>query len=413
MAVVLQKYGGSSVATPGRIQAVAGRVILQRQQGHDVVVVVSAPGDTTDELLAMAGRVSRSPSGRELDVLLATGEQTAIALLAMAIQDRGWDAVSFTGAQGGIITDDAHRRARILRVEPHRIRRELDAGRIAVVAGFQGINGREDITTLGRGGSDLTAVALAVALGADSCEIYTDVDGIFTADPRLVPEARKLDTVSYAEMMELASLGAQVMQLRAVEYAMAHRLPIHVRSSFHQGNGTWIREEASMEKQRVVTGVAVDARTVKFTVRGVPDRPGVAHALFSRLAERQVNVDLIIQSAARGELADMSFTVAEDDAEAARAACREAAEALGAEGVDFDGDVAKVSIVGAGMVSTPGVAARMFGLLAGQGINIELIGCSEIKISCVVRRDRAADAARALHDGFGLAGLGDPLQGRG
>lgn len=419
----VMKFGGTSVASPERVKHVAGRVAAARRAGHDVVAVVSAPGDTTDDLLALARAVHPRPPRRELDVLLSTGEQISIALLAMALDALGVPAVSLTGAQGGILTDATHARARILAVDPRRIRAALDAGQVAVVAGFQGVDPQQDITTLGRGGSDLTAVALAAALKADHCEIYTDVDGIFTADPRIVPEARRLDAIGYEEMMELASLGAQVMQLRAVEYGREHGVRIHVRSTFKEGPGTVIREDETMERKRVVTGVACDKNTAKVTILGVPDRPGVAHQLFAALAADDINVDMIIQSSPRRVTADMSFTVPADDLDRALEIARRVAQELGAEGAVGDADVAKVSIVGAGMISTPGVAAEMFGILAREGINIEMIGSTEIKVSCVVRKARADDATRALHKGFRLdepdypfapeAGKGSEMGGQG
>ncbi|HEX6989895.1 MAG TPA: aspartate kinase, partial [Bacillota bacterium] len=339
-----------------------------------------------------------------LDVLLSTGEQISIALVAMALEAAGQPALSLTGRQAGIRTDGVHGKARILRVDPDRVLEGLAAGRVVVVAGFQGVDPEEDITTLGRGGSDLTAVALAAALQAQACEIYTDVDGVYTADPRIVPDARRLEVINHAEMLELASLGAQVMQARSIEYAMRLGVDLRVRSSFVDGPGTWIRRDAYMEHVPVVTGVTCDRHTAKITVIDLPDRPGTAWDLFAAVADRQVNVDLIIQSASRGGTVDLSFTVPEDEFEAAREAAEAAAQALGASGIITDTGIAKVSVVGAGMMNTPGVAARIFEALGRAGINIGLIGCSEIKVSCVVARDQADAAVRALHEAFGLAG---------
>ena len=402
MAVIVQKYGGSSVATPERLKRVAQRVVSRRRDGNDMVVVVSAMGDSTDELLSLARQITGNPSAREMDMLLSTGEQVSIALLAMAIQELEEPSVSLTGLQVGIYTDGVHRKARITDVRTDRVREELAAGRIVIVAGFQGMNGQADITTLGRGGSDTTAVALAAALGADACEIYTDVDGVFTADPRVVPEARKLPVISYDEMLEMASLGAQVMQLRSVEYGKTHGVTIHVRSSFHDREGTLIKEVTDVSPNRPVIGVAHDTKVAKLTIRDVADRPGVAYEVFSALAADAINVDMIIQSASQEGRTDISFTVHKDDVQRAERILREAARKLESPDILADGDVAKVSVVGAGMLSQPGVAARMFGCLAKHGINIEMIGCSEIKISCVIRAGEVARAAQALHAEFEL-----------
>lgn len=402
--IIVQKYGGSSVATPERLRRVARRVIDARRAGHRVVVVVSARGDTTDELLDLASQVSRRPSGREMDVLLSTGEQVSIALLAMAIEDQGEQAISLTGAQVGIITDDAHRRAKIQEVRLGRISQELERGKIVVVAGFQGVNRANDITTLGRGGSDTTAVALAAALRAVRCEIYTDVDGIYTADPRLVPEAARLDVIGYNEMLEMASLGAQVMQLRSVEYAKLHGVEIHVLSSFLDGNcsGTVIKEVGTLNSLRPVTAVAHDTKVAKIVILGVPDKPGIAFRLFDALAARGINVDMIIQGATRDGISDIAFTVARDDLEGAAGITAEVSTTLGAGGVVTDADIAKVSIVGAGIASNPGVAATMFAALAEKDINIQMISTSEIKISVIIAAADAARAARAIHARFNL-----------
>ena len=403
MAIVVQKFGGSSVANPDRIKAVARRVVETKKQGHQVVVVVSALGDTTDELIALARQISERPPRREMDMLLATGEQISIALLAMAINELGMPVISLTGAQGGIITDGSHTKARILQVQPERVQNELAAGKIVIVAGFQGITEAQDITTLGRGGSDTTAVALAAALRADVCEIFTDVDGVYTADPRVVPKARKLLDVSYGEMLEMASLGAVVLQPRSVEYASQHGVVVHVRSSFNHSEGTIVREERIVEKDMVVVGVAHDVNVAKVTIVNVPDRPGVAYRIFSRLAEAQVNVDMIVQTTKQQNTADLIFTISRDDLALAKEIVEQVAADLGAERVLVDDNVAKVSIVGAGMVSNPGVAAKMFEALAANDINIMVISTSEIKVSCLVQAGDVLKAVRAVHDAFGLA----------
>ncbi|MFS8570145.1 MAG: aspartate kinase [Thermaerobacter sp.] len=400
--IIVQKFGGTSVDGPQRIRNVVKHILAARQRGYRVVVVVSAPGDMTDDLLAQARELNPDPNRRELDVLLSTGEQISIALVAMALEAAGQPALSLTGLQAGIYTDGAHGKARILRVDPERVLEGLDEGRVVVVAGFQGVDPEQDITTLGRGGSDLTAVALAAALNAEACEIFTDVDGVYTADPRIVPNARRLDAITHAEMLELASLGAQVMQARSIEYAMRLGVDLRVRSSLVDGPGTWIRRDAYVDHIPVVTGVTCDRKTAKITVIDMPDRPGAAWELFSAVADRQVNVDLIIQSASRNGTVDLTFTVPEDEFAAAREAAEAAARSLGASGISTDTNIAKVSVVGAGMMNTPGVAARIFGALGQAGINIDLIGCSEIKVSCVVAREKAEAAVRVLHDAFNL-----------
>lgn len=403
MAIVVQKFGGSSVANPDRIKRVAKRVVETKEAGNDVVVVVSALGDTTDELIELARQISERPPRREMDMLLATGEQVSIALLAMAIHELGVPVISLTGAQGGIITDDSHTKAKILRVNPERIKTELAAGKVVIVAGFQGITSTQDITTLGRGGSDTTAVALAAALKADICEIFTDVDGVYTADPRVVPEARKLLDVSYGEMLEMASLGAVVLQPRSVEFASQYGVVVHVRSSFNHSEGTIVREERVLEKDMVVVGVAHDVNVAKVTIVNVPDRPGVAYRIFSKLAEDLINVDMIVQTTTQRNTADLIFTVSRDDLARAREIVEEVSKALGADKVIVDDDVAKVSIVGAGMVSNPGVAAKMFEALATNNINIMVISTSEIKVSCLVQASDVLKAVRVIHDAFGLA----------
>jgi aspartate kinase len=401
VSLIVQKFGGTSVAGPDRIKHVAKRIVATRRAGHQVIVVVSAPGDMTDDLIGMARQVADPLPARELDMLLSTGEQVSIALLAMAILAEGAEAISLTGAQAQIKTEHVHTRARILAVNRSRIDRELAAGRIVIVAGFQGITDDEEITTLGRGGSDTTAVALASALGADLCQIYTDVEGVFSADPRLVPEARRLREISYDELLEMASSGAAVVQTRAAELAMQHRVRLEVRSSFVDREGTVVTDSA-FERRKLVTGVTHDTNVAKITVTGVGDRPGAAHTLFRAVADRQVNVNLIIQSVPRTERADISFTVAKADMNAAVEAARSVAGALGAEEILADDQVAMVSIVGAGMISNPGVAARVFGALAAQKINIQLIATSEIKVSCVIPAGDVTAAVRALHKEFVL-----------
>ncbi len=402
MSIIVQKYGGSSVKDAERIKAVARRVVAAREEGAQVVVVVSAMGDTTDELIAKAQQITSRPPRREMDMLLSTGEQISIALLAMAIDALGYPVVSLTGAQVGIVTDSVHTKARIQRVGTQRVRKELADGRIVIVAGFQGINAENDITTLGRGGSDTTAVALAAALQADVCEIYTDVDGVYTADPRVVREARKLLDVSYGEMLEMASLGAVVLQPRSVEYAAMHGVRIHVRNSYNSNEGTYVQEERTMEKDMLVIGVAHDTNVAKIAITGVPDRPGVAYRMFSRMAADGINVDMIVQTNKVDGRADMTFSTSRDDAERAREIAEQIKVELGADAVRVDDTLAKVSIVGAGMVTNPGVAARMFEALAEQGINIHIISTSEIKVSCLIDEGRIKDAVQAIHAKFGL-----------
>jgi aspartate kinase len=401
VALIVQKFGGSSVAGTRRLRRVARRVAATRRAGHAVVVVVSAPGDMTDDLITMARRLTDHPPPRELDMLLATGEQVSIALLAMAVAAQGVEAVSLTGPQAQIRTEPVHTRARILAIDRRRIDRELAAGRVVIVAGFQGSTDQDEITTLGRGGSDTTAVALASALGADLCQIYTDVEGVFTADPRLEPHARKLPEITYDELLEMASSGALVVQTRAAELAMQHRVRLEVRSTFVDREGTVVTENA-LERRRVVTGVTHDTNVAKITATEVRDRPGAAHRLFQAVADRHVNVNLIIQSVPRTDKADISFTVAKPDRAAAVEAAHSVAAEIGAREILSDDGVAMVSIVGAGMISNPGVAARMFGALAAQGINIQLIATSEIKVSCVIAAEQVAAAVRALHAEFEL-----------
>lgn len=404
--LVVQKYGGSSVADAERIRRVARRVAEVHAGGHEVVVVVSAMGDTTDNLIHLVNEITSSPLEREMDVILSTGEQISIALLAMAIRDLGRPVISLTGPQAGIFTDTSHTKARILDICNGRLKEELGRGNIVVVAGFQGINQNSDITTLGRGGSDTTAVALAAYLQADLCEIYTDVDGVYTADPRVVPEARKLTEISYDEMLELAHLGAVVLHHRAVELARLYNIPLHVRSSFNHHSGTIVKEVDAVEKTQVVTGVAHDLNVAKIGIFDVHDKPGIAYRLFKALAAENINVDMIIQSSMRDERNDISFTCAQADLRKALAVVEKLLPELGSSGFCADADVAKVSIVGAGMATNPGVAARMFEALAEQGINIEMISTSEIKVSVIIKAGDARRAVKALHDKFNLAGAG-------
>lgn len=400
--VVVQKYGGSSVATAERIKAVAARIRARRRAQPYLVVVVSAMGDTTDELIAMARTVCDEPSAREMDLLLSTGELVSCTLMAMALRQLGCEAVALTGAQAGIQTDALHSRARIVAVDPKRILRELKRGNVVIVAGFQGITADMDVTTLGRGGSDTTAVALAAALGARCCEIYTDVEGVFTADPRVVPSARKLDEISYEEMLELAQQGARVMHPRAVELGEIYQLPILVRSSFNDKPGTLIHGAVSVEYRNKVRGIAHDLDVAKISVIRVPDRPGVAFRLFAPLAQAGISVDTIVQNTGHDGNTDLSFTVSRNDYRRAVEIVEPAAREVGAEGLVTDDELGKVSIVGTGIQHAPGYAARMFGALAEQGINIEMITTSDIRITCVVRRGQVEKAVRALHAAFEL-----------
>lgn len=403
--LVVKKFGGSSVANPERIKRVARRVVEEHQKGNQVVVTVSAMGDTTDDLISIMKQVTNDPAEREMDMLLSTGEQVSIALLSMAIRDLGADVISLTGGQVGIYTDEVHTKAKILKIETSRVRAELNAGRVVVVAGFQGIKPNNDITTLGRGGSDTTAVALAAALQADVCEIFTDVDGVYTTDPRVVPEASKLSNISYDEMLELASLGAQVLHPRSVELAKQYGIPIHVRTSFNYNEGTIVEEAPNMENAPVVSGVAHDYNVARIGLFDVPDHPGVAKKIFKALSSQNINVDMIIQSAMRNNVNDISFTTTQDDLRKALQTVEAIQEEVGFRGYTHDEDVAKVSIVGAGMISHPGVAADMFEALADAGINLEMITTSEIKVSCVIKRVDTEKAVKALHDKFRLDDL--------
>jgi aspartate kinase len=403
MGLIVQKYGGSSVADAQKIRDVARRVVETATAGHGVVVVVSAMGKTTDGLLRLAHEVTPTPPEREVDMLLATGEQVSIALLAMAIDALGHKARSFTGEQAGIRTDAAHTRARIVGIDGDKVRRALDDGYVTIVAGFQGVTEEDDITTLGRGGSDLTAVALAATLHADVCEIYTDVDGVYTADPNIVREARKLDRISYDEMLEMASLGARVLQSRSVEFAKKYGVPVHVRSTFKADPGTLVTKEDRHMEAVVVTGIAHDRGQAKVTIRGVPDRPGIAAQVFGTVSDHGIVVDMIVQNVSRDGLSDISFTVPRPDRPTVVTTLEEVAKKIGAESVTFDDRIAKVSIVGVGMRSHSGVAARMFRALSREGVNIHMISTSEIAVSCVIEDKYTELAVRALHETFELA----------
>ncbi len=402
MSLVVQKFGGSSVADPERVRAVAEHVVQAKRSGQDVVVVVSAMGDTTDELLELASQVTASPAPRELDMLLTAGERIAMALLAMAINELGEPAESYTGSQAGVVTDTSHGKAKIVDVRVKRLRGSLDEGNIVIVAGFQGVSTAREITTLGRGGSDTTAVALAHGLEADVCEIYTDVAGIFTADPRIVPGARKLDQISFEEMLEMAATGGKVLALRSVEFARNYGVPIHVRSSFTWEPGTWVREEDPEMEQAIISGVTHDTSEAKFTLERVPDQPGIAAKVFRTLADAGVNVDMIVQNVAHDGTTDISFTVPKEDDHTTEEVIDKLVAEVGAEGSAHDTGIGRVSLVGAGMKTHPGVAAEMFECLAAQGINIEMISTSSIRISIVVRADDVEQAVQILHREFDL-----------
>ena len=409
MALVVQKYGGSSVADADGIKRVAQRIVATRKAGNSVVVVVSAMGDTTDELRDLANQVSPAPPGRELDMLLTAGERISMALLAMAIANLGLEARSFTGSQAGVITDATHGKARIIDITPGRIQAALDDGSIPIVAGFQGVSQTtKDITTLGRGASDTTAVALAAALGADYCEIFTDVDGVFTADPRIVPGARRLLRISYEEMLEMAACGTKVLMLRCVEYARRYRMPIHVRSSFSNREGTWVIDAGQAEgeamEQAIISGVAQDRGEAKITVVGVPDKVGEAARIFRAIAEAGINIDMIVQniSAAATGRTDISFTLPRDDGHAAMTRLGQLQDEVGFDSLLYDDRIGKVSVVGAGMRSHPGVSATFFGALAEAGVNIEMISTSEIRISVVVDQNDVEVAVTAAHEAFDL-----------
>jgi len=402
MALIVQKYGGSSVANADRIKNAARLIAKTKDEGNQVVVAVSAMGDTTDDLLELARQVSPQPKKRELDLLLSTGEVVSCTLLSMALEDMGYKAISLTGAQAGIETDSVFSRARILRVDPKRIISELEKGNVVIIAGFQGVTRDMDITTLGRGGSDTTAVALAASLDAEICHIYTDVAGVYTADPRIVPEATKLKEISYEEMLELASYGAVVMHPRAVELGELYNIPILVASSFSDSTGTVICKEASMEVRSKVRGIAQDTNVAKITVVGVPDRPGIAAAVFEPLSRANISVDTIVQNASIENITDLTFTVARDDLIKTMSIVEPVAKSMGAKQCVTDSTLAKVSVVGTGMQNTPGYAAKMFHALHQQCINIQLITTSEIRITCIISEGKIKDAVRALHKAFEL-----------
>ncbi|NJE33731.1 aspartate kinase [Megasphaera sp. SW808] len=403
MALIVKKFGGSSVATPDKMRTIVQRVLKGKQEGDKIVIVVSAMGDTTDELVSLAKQITSKAYGREMDMLLSTGEQVSIALMAMAFQEAGQKAISFTGAQAGIKTSDAFNKGRILDLEPNRIMEALDEGNVVVVAGFQGITGHGDITTLGRGGSDTTAVAIAGAINADVCEIYTDVDGVYTSDPRVVSDAKKMKEITYGEMLEMAKLGAGVMQPRAVEMGSRFSVPIHVRSTFSEDEGTMIQEVCSMEiKQYLIRGVASDKNVAKITVLGIPNQPGYAYKIFSTLADHHVDVDMIVQSVrvAKEGVTDITFTIARTELPAAKDILNHLREEMPVEDILVDDKMAKVSIVGAGMAGHPGIAAGMFGVLGDNHINIEIISTSEISITCLIGEESVDTAVKAIHAHF-------------
>ncbi len=400
MSLIVQKYGGTSVADAGRIKNVARRIARTKDQGNQVVVVASAMGDTTDELIELAYQISEKPDSRELDVLLSTGEVVTSTLLAMALHSMGYPAISLSGAQAGIRTDSAYSRARILQIEPKRVVRELEKGIIVIVAGFQGITEDMDITTLGRGGSDTTAVALAASLGAEACQIYTDVDGVYSADPRLVPEAKCLGEIHYEEMLELATYGARVLHPRAVELGELFHIPILVASSFTENPGTLIHGGVSMEVRNKVRSIAHDLKVGKITVVGVPDRPGIAASIFNPLAKAGINVDTIVQNASMQGITDLTFTVVKSDLARAMEVVKPIASQIGARECASDDKLGAVSIIGTGMQNTPGFAARMFSTLSENNINIQLITTSEIRITCIINADQVKEAVRTLHRAF-------------
>ena len=404
LALIVQKYGGTSVGSTERIREVAGRIVRKAEQGNSVVVVVSAMGKTTDDLLAMAQELTPLPNAREMDLLLTAGERIAMSLLAIAINAEGHKAASYTGSQAGIITDTEHGKAKIVDVRPGRIQQSVDEGNIVIVAGFQGVSTAYDVTTLGRGGSDTTAVALAAALGADVCEIYTDVEGVYSADPRIEPTARKLPQVTYAEMLEMAASGAKVLQLRSVEYARRHGVPLMVRSSFNDAEGTWVKNEEEGMEQALISGVAHDESEAKVTIVDVPDKPGVAARIFRDIADDGVNVDMIVQNVSHDGQTDMSFTAPKADLPKLGELMTRVISDSGSARYELDDGIAKVSLIGAGMKSHPGVAADMFEALADEGINIEMISTSSIRISCVIRAADVEKAVRAIHAKFKLNG---------
>ena len=407
MGLIVQKYGGTSVADPDRIKAVADNIAITRRRGDDVIVVVSAMGKATDNLISLADQVSKNQSGREMDMLLTTGERQTAALVTMALHERGIDAISFTGSQVGIITDTAHRKAKIIEVKGDRVRASIADGKVAVIAGFQGVSTAKEITTMGRGASDLTASALAGAMNADSCEIYTDVTGVFTADPRIVPRARKLHKVHFDEMLEMAGAGSKVLAMRSVEFARNHDVPLHVRSAFTWEQGTWVSNEEPSVEDPIISGVVTDMTEAKVTVLGVPDKPGISAALFEPLAEANVNVDMIVQNTSTEGTTDISFTMPMADLSQSESIVQRVADEIGATSVTHDDDIAKVSLVGAGMKSSPGIAAKMFRVLADHDVNIQMISTSTIRVSIIIPSGQMELAARALHTAFGLDSAAD------
>lgn len=402
MALIVQKYGGTSVGSVQRIQNVADKVIRSVEEGHQVVVVVSAMSGETNRLTAMAQEIQPRPNPREMDVLLSTGEQVTIALLSMALMQRGYPAVSYTGWQVPILTNNVHTKARIEQINDEKLRSELNAGKIVVVAGFQGVTLNNEITTLGRGGSDTTAVALAAALKADECQIYTDVDGVYTTDPRVVPNARRLDVITYDEMLELASLGAKVLQIRSVEFASKYRVPLRVLSSMKEGGGTLITSEDKVMEKPLISGIAFNRDEAKLMIHGVPDKPGVAYQIVGPISDANIDIDMIIQNQGVDGTTDFTFTVHRNDCPAALEILKRQAEKLGAREVLADDGIVKVSLVGIGMKSHAGIAARMFEVLAERGINIQMIGTTEIKISVIIDEEHLEEAVQALHDAFEL-----------
>ena len=407
MSLIIQKFGGTSVATIERIKTVADTVIATRKQGHQVVVVLSAMAGETDRLIELAGQAAKDPSSRELDVLLATGEQITIALLSMVLQDKRYPAVSYTGGQVHILTDNVHNKARIVDIEAMRVKKDLADHKIVVVAGFQGIDEQGNITTLGRGGTDTTAVAMAVALNADECRIYTDVDGVYTADPRIVPEAKRMDRISYEEMLEMASLGAKVLQIRSVEFANKYKVPLRVLSSFEEGQGTLITDEDEEMERALISGIAHNRDEAKLTLVGVPDKPGIAGAILNPIANADIEVDMIVQNVGVDKSTDFTFTVHRNDFNKALAILKKTAKGLGAKEVMGDDRIVKISVVGVGMRSHAGIASKMFAALAAEGINIQMISTSEIKISVVVDEKYLELGVRTLHSEFGLEGNND------
>jgi aspartate kinase len=403
--IVVMKFGGTSVGSIEKIKKVAERAIKLKDEGSNVVITVSAMGDTTDDLIELASGISKNPSRREMDMLLSTGEQVSSSLLALAINEKNSKAVSLTGWQAGIFTDDTFSDAKILTIKNERIFDEFKKDNIVIVAGFQGITNNNDITTLGRGGSDTTAVAIAAALNAKHCEIFTDVDGVFTTDPNMVADAKKIDVLSYDEMLELASSGAKVLHLRAVEFAKTHDVKIHVRSSFNNNEGTWVMNTEKLSEkmeQAIVAGVSYDTNQVKISVFGIPDKPGIAAQLFSGLAKANINIDMIVQNVGENGIAAISFTIKKEDLKTGEKVVKELQQDLGIKNIEIDTEIAKLSVVGAGMKSHPGVAAEMFSSLGSKGINIEMISTSPIIISCVIRKDRITEAVKLLHGVYGL-----------